>query len=239
VKIAVSSASFAVALREGALTHLEWLEGCASRLAADGVVFALGDLPRTDAEYAAQVRKVSTDLGLVPVALDVPGLLDPAASDDSRTTALALAVELGAGLIRGTTGRAGELPPKSFVQTVEVAKALAKAAKAANVTVVVAAVPGSVSADLAELRHLLKDVDSAWLRYEAGVAEDRTMLGPRDRVLIERVPLNVDPAGIDLGRRAWYVLGGDGGADPFARVAAAVRGLRETEARRLLAGALS
>lgn len=106
-------------------------------------------------------------------------------------------------------------------------------------TVVVAAQPGSVAADLAGLRHLLKDVDSAWLRYEAGVDDDRSALGPRDRVLIERVPLAVDPASVDPGRRAWYVLAGEGGSDPFERVAAAVRGLRRTEARRLLTGAPS
>ena len=239
MKLAVSSSSFATALREGTLTHLEWLEGCASRLDVDGVVFAVADLPRTDHEYAAQVRKVAVDLGLVPVALDVPGLLDPAGSDQSRTGAVALAAELGAALLRCTTGPAGELPPKMFVLTVEAAKGLAKAAKTANVTVAVSAVAGGVAADLAGLRHLLKDVDSAWLRYEAGVDEDRTALSGRDRVVLERVPLGVDLETADLSRRAWYVLGGEGGSDPFGTLAPAARALRQTEARRLLTGALS
>ena len=239
MKLAVSSSSFATALREGTLTHLEWLEGCASRLDVDGVVFAVADLPRTDHEYAAQVRKVAVDLGLVPVALDVPGLLDPAGSDQSRVNAVALAAELGVALIRCTTGPAGELPPKMFVLTVEASKALAKAAKAANVTVAVAAVAGGVAAALAGLRHLLKDVDSAWLRYAAAVDEDRSALSTRDRIVVERVPLGIDPAAADVSRRAWYVLGGDGGADPFAALAPAVKALRQTEARRLLTGALS
>jgi len=226
VKLAVSSSPFRAALRAGTLTHLEWLEGCASRLAVDGVVFALADLPRTDAEYAAQVKKVAVDLGLVPVALEVPGLLDPAGSDESRLAALALAGALGVLLLRGTTGPPGELPPKMFVWTVEVAKALAARAKAANLTVVVAAAPGTTSPDLAGVRHLLKDVDSAWLRYEAGVAEGRDELGPRDRVLIERVPLESDPRTVDVRRPGWYVIEGEGGPDPFLRISALVAGLR-------------
>ena len=84
MKIAVTSAVFAAALRRGELTHLEWLEACASRLELDGVVLARDDVPRTDREYAAQVKKVATALGLVPVALDVPGLLDPDRRPDER-----------------------------------------------------------------------------------------------------------------------------------------------------------
>ena len=47
----------------GFVDHLEWLELCTSRLDADGVVLALADFPRTDGEYAAQVKKVAVDLG--------------------------------------------------------------------------------------------------------------------------------------------------------------------------------
>jgi len=65
MKVAVTSSSFSAALERGELTHLEWLEACASRLDADGVVLALADFPRTDSEYAAQVKKVATDLGIV------------------------------------------------------------------------------------------------------------------------------------------------------------------------------
>lgn len=226
MKIAVSSSPFRAALRAGTLTHLEWLEGCASRLAADGVAFALADLPRTDAEYAAQAKKVAVDLGLVPVALEVPGLLDPAGSAASRTEALALAGALGVLLVSGTAGPPGELPPKMFVWTVEVAKALAAQAKAANVTVVVAPAAGTIAPDLAGVRHLLKDVDSAWLRYEADVGAPRDELGHRDRVLLERVDLDAQLAEVDRGRPGWYVVTGDEVDDPFGRVAAAIGRLR-------------
>ncbi len=216
VKIAVSSAPFGAAMRAGSLTHLEWLEGAASRLGADGVVFTLADLPRRDVEYAAQVKKVAVDLGLVPVALDVPGLLDPASSATAREDAVALATALGVLLIRATTGPPGELPPQTFVATVEAAKALASLAKAANITVVVVTAPGTMTPDLAGVRHLLKDVDSAWLRYEAAVTDDRDGMGPRDRVLVERLLLDAAPDAIDPGTRAWVVVDGEGGPDPFA-----------------------
>ena len=226
VKIAVSSSPFGAAMRAGSLTHLEWLEGCASRLGADGVAFALADLPRRDLEYAAQAKKVAVDLGLVPVALDVPGLLDPASSNASREAALALAAALGVLLVRGTSGAPGQLPPQTFVATVETAKGLASLAKSANITVVVMAAPGTTTPDLAAVRHLLKDVDSAWLRYEVGVGDDRAELGPRDRVLVETIPLGTDPARVDASTRAWVVLEGDAGADPFARAKAAIDRLR-------------
>jgi hypothetical protein len=226
VKIAVSSAPFGAAMRAGSLTHLEWLEGCASRLAADGVVFTLAELPRRDAEYAAQVKKVAVDLGLVPVALDVSGLLDPAMSAVERAEALALAGALGVLLVRATTGPPGDLPPQTFVSTVEAAKAVASLAKGANLTVVVMTARGTTTADLAGVRHLLKDVDSAWLRYEADAADERDGMGPRDRVLVERFPLGADPDAIDRGTRAWVVVDGDGGPDPFALAREAVDRLR-------------
>jgi sugar phosphate isomerase/epimerase len=226
VKLAVSSTPFAGLLQAGHLTHLEWLEACASRLGADGVSFGLTDFPRRDPEYAAQVRKVAVDLGLVPVALEAPGLLDPAAGDDVRAEALALACGAGVLILRTTTGPVGDLPPRQFVLTVATAKAFAKQAKEANLTVAVAAQPHTVAAGLAELQHLVHDTDSAWLRYELPAEASREAIGPRDRVLIEQVALSVELASIDAGRRGWYILEGEGGADPFARVAAAAAELR-------------
>ena len=231
MKVAVTSSSFAALLRRGALTHLEWLETCASRLDADGAVFALADFPRTDLEYAAQVKKVATDLGIVPVALDVPGLLDPARPDAERTAALALASAIGAALIRVTAGPPGDLPPETFARTVAGTKAFTSAAKAANVTLTVAPADGTLLADIAAVQNFAKYVDSAWLRYDLPAGSpDRALLGSRERVLVERVGLdaNLAPLAAPL-RRGWLVLEGDGGDDPFARVGAAVSALRSLE----------
>ncbi|HEV8020264.1 MAG TPA: hypothetical protein VGP41_03305 [Candidatus Lustribacter sp.] len=209
MKIAVSSAVFAALLRRGALTHLEWLEGCASRLDVDGALFALADFPRTDVEYAAQIKKVATDLAIVPVALDVPGLLDPERPASEGSEALALATAIGAALIAVTAGPPGELPPQTFARTVEAAKRLSSAAKAANVTLAVAPAADSLLADLSAVQTFCKYVDSAWLRYNLPV---------------ERVSLDADLA--PTSRRGWLVLEGDGGDDPFARVSAAVERIR-------------
>ncbi len=126
VKIAVSSAPFAALLRRGDLTHLEWLEACACRPAElpTGVVARLERLfPRTDYEYVAQVKKIATDLGLVPLALDLPGLLDPELPEAARADALGLAAALGVALVGVTAGPPGELPPETFARTVAAAKA--------------------------------------------------------------------------------------------------------------------
>jgi hypothetical protein len=201
-------------------------------LDADGAIFALADFPRTDMEYAAQVKKVAVDLGIVPVAVDAPGLLDPERSDEERNAAVALSAALGAPLLRTTAGAPGDLPPQTFVRMVAATKAMAKAAKAANVTLAVAPSSGTLVATLADLKHLAKDVDSAWLRYDVAVDDpDRATIGPRERVLVERVPLG---AAIDDGvaaRRGWFAVEGDGGDDPFATV----RTLRAAEARVRLA----
>jgi sugar phosphate isomerase/epimerase len=225
VKIAVTSASFGAPLHGGELTHLEWLEACASRLDADGAVFALSDFPRTDAEYAAQIKKAATDLGIVPVALDVPGLLDPARTDAERASAIALAVAIGAALVRVTAGPPGDLPPETFARTVASTKALTSMAKAANVTLTASPLADTLLRDAGEVQNFTKYVDSAWLRYDLSVNDpNRGVLGSRDRVLVERLGLDETPA--TRGMRGWLVLEGDGGSDPFARLGASIAALR-------------
>lgn len=231
MKIAVSSSAFESLLRRGELTHLEWLEACASRLDVEGAVFGLADFPRTDREYAAQIKKVATDLGIVPVALEGPGLLDPDRDEADRLLALGLTEAIGAALLRVTAGPPGELPPETFARAVACAKAFTSAAKAANITIVAAPHAGSLLADVPSLQNFAKYVDSAWLRYEIAADDPRrTALGPRDRVLVERITLGAEPLRLPPPpHRAWLVLEGDGGPDPFARVAAALAGLRSLE----------
>jgi hypothetical protein len=216
MKIAVTSSAFAVVLRRGDLTQLEWLEACANRLELDGVVFALADFPRTDLEYAAQIKKVTTDLGLATVALDAPGLLDPGLPEAARSDALTLATAIGSAVIRVTAGPPGDLPPETFARAVAATKAFTSAAKAANVTLAVAPAAGSLLADAAAVQNFCKYVDSAWLRF--------------DRPPIRRVALDADPATLGpLPRRGWLVLEGDGGEDPLARVSIVAAALRTLE----------
>jgi hypothetical protein len=224
----VASSSFAALLRRGSLTHLEWLELCSSRLDADGVVLGLADFPRTDGEYAAQVKKVAVDLGIVPVALDVPGLLDPDRPDEERSVAVALATGIGAALIRVTAGPPGTLPPETFARMVATTKTFVSAAKAANVTLTLAPAPGTLLPGLAEVQNFSKYVDSAWLRYDLpATSPEHAQLGGRDRVLVERFGLDEDPQLLaSVHRRGWLVVEGDGGDDPFGRVGAVLGALR-------------
>ena len=225
MKVAVTSSSFAASFRGGRLTHLEWLEACASQLDADGVVLAVADFPRTDREYAAQLKKAATDLGLVPVALDVPGLLDPDRPAAERAEMLELAAAVGAALIRVTAGPPGALPPETFARSVASAKAFTSFAKAINITLTVAPDPASLLRTVGDVQNFIKYVDSAWLRYDLPANDPgRERLGTRDRVLVERIRLD-EPANAQAPR-GWLVLEGDGGADPFTRLSAAIAALR-------------
>ena len=157
MRLAVSSSTFRRPLAAGELTQLEWLERCASQLDADGVLADLADFPRTDLEYTAQLRKVAVDLGLVPFGLDTAGLFERDAAA-ARESTLALATALGALVVRSALPPPGDLPPASYVETVGIAKALGRAAKAANVTLLVPPAPGTLGEDLAAVKRLLKDI---------------------------------------------------------------------------------
>lgn len=232
MKIAVSSSSFAQPFAAGALTQLEWLERTASELDADGVVFDIAHFPRVDDEYVAQLKKVCVDLGLTAVALDAPGLFDPAAPASAGATAISLAVALGAGLVRTTAGRPGDVPAESFRATIAAARTVIREAKRANVTIVLSPASGTLVADAADARHVLKDVDSAWLRLALDVDEPRDALVARDRVLLETIALNAatSPAA-RASARGWLLLEGNAHDDPFSELRNHLRTLRRERAR--------
>jgi hypothetical protein len=233
MKVAITSTSFDRALAAGELTQLEWLEGCASGLSADGVVFARGHFPRTDADYVAQLRKVAVDLGLVPLAVSDPALLAAQTDAGAARTTIELAAGLGALFVLTELPAAGDVPPAAFVGAVSAAKAAIAVAKSRNVTLLAGVRPGTLGADVPALRHFIKDVDSAWLRFALPAGIDRGGLGSRDRTLLVTVDSTDDldaTAEIDEAARPWLVLTGDTSAE---RVAA----LRRAGARRMLAPA--
>jgi hypothetical protein len=235
MRIAVSSSTFRRPLDAGELTQLEWVERCASELAADGVVTALSDFPRFDDEYVAQLRKVAIDLGIVPFGIDAPGLLDPAGDLAAIERAVAVARGFGAAVIRTAPPAPGEVPPATFAETVRAGKALARAAKAANVTVLVTAAPSTIGEDLAAVRHLLKDIDSAWLRPCPPALLEPGAVGPRDRFPALLATAADDPATVaERANAAWVILDGAAADRPWDVAGGAIAALRRAEAQRLL-----
>jgi hypothetical protein len=234
MRIAVSSSTFRRPLEAGELTQLEWVERCASELGADGVVTAISDFPRFDDEYVAQLRKVAIDLGIVPFGIDAPGLLDPAGDPAALERAVAVAKGFGAAVIRTPPPAPGEVPPATFAETVRVAKILSRAAKAANVTVVVTTAPGTIGEDLAAVKHLLKDVDSAWMRPCPTALLEPDQIGPKDRFPAFVATPADDPAAV-AGRanRAWVILDAPAGDRPWVLAGEALAALRRAEAERL------
>jgi hypothetical protein len=239
VKVAISSSSFAHTFAAGEGTQLEWLERCASELALDGVVFDAAHFPRTDVEYVAQLRKIAVDLGLVPVALASDALFDPTTDDATRRALITLAAGLGTLFVLTRLPLPGDVPPATFVAAVAAAKATAKIAKAANVTVLIMPQAGTIGADIAGVRHFLKDVDSAWMRFALPARGlDRAALGGRDRVLLVDVAATDEPAAladIDEAARPWLLAEIGPSGEPFAAARARVTALREAAAEKLIA----
>lgn len=159
MKIACSSAAYAVPLAAGSLSQLEWLDVCANELEVDGVVFAAEHFPRTDGEYLAQLKKVAADLGLTVAALAADDAL--AGDDEPR---LEMARALGAPLLVARAP-AASADARAWSTFTDAAKSAARAAKGANVTLAVRCARGTLCESSAELRRLAKDVDSAWLRF--------------------------------------------------------------------------
>jgi hypothetical protein len=222
-------------LASGKLTQLEWVERCASVLRVDGVLAALADFPRTDGEYVAQLRKVAIDLGLVPFGLDAPALLAPTAPPGSLEEVFALAGDFGAAVVRTVLPVPGPIPPASFVEAAAAAKTAARAAKAANVTLVVAVAPQTLGEDLAGVKHLVNDVDSAWLRACPPALADPAALSARDRIPAFEAAVGDDPAAVATrARDAWVIVDAVDAADPFGALEAFVGALRDEEAKQRL-----
>ena len=227
MRIAISSSSFRGPLATGDCTQLEWIERCASELAVDGVVAALAHFPRTDIEYVAQLRKVAVDLGVVPFGIDAPALLAPTAAPGTYDDVFALAAGFGALVVRTVLPPPGEVPPASFVEAVAAAKSAAKAAKAANVTILIAEAPGTLGPDAVSVKHVLKDVDSAWLRAAPSAAADRAAFTPKDRFPAFVADTADDPRAVaDASAHAWTIVDARDGTQPWEELGAYVRALR-------------
>ncbi len=201
MKIASSSACFERSLSSGNLTQLEWLDLCAHDLKVDGVVLDARHFPRIDDEYLAQIKKFCTDLGLciAAVATDEPLAIDP----DIRW--LARARDLGAPLLIVRAPQAGD----TFTAWNELSAAgqtAAAEAKLVNVTIALRNAPGTLCADIAAMKRLAKDIDSAWIRFAPDIAklapmEELTAILPRALIAAHDVESNDGNALGDLPHR--------------------------------------
>jgi sugar phosphate isomerase/epimerase len=186
MKIACSSASFAPSIESGALTQLEWLDACANELEIDGVVFAREHFPRTDAEYLAQLKKTSVDLGLTIAAVACDASLWNAPSHE----AIAVATALGSPLLVAPAPAAND-DSETWGAFADAVKEHSRAAKTHNVTLAIRNAPETLCHDGAALRRLAKDVDSAWLRYAPDLStlatDDAGPLLPKSVIAIARL----------------------------------------------------
>jgi hypothetical protein len=198
MKLACASGAFDRLLSCGDLTQIEFLELCAREFACDGVVLDVRHFPRDDDDYLAQVKKMAADRGLCVAAVRE----DDAATDLSRAhAALRIAVSTGAPLL------ALALPPETALPWDTLLDRLctvAKAAKTANVTLALRNRTETRAASSADLRRVLKETDSAWLRLGPAVAE----LGPADDLaaLASRVVMLWAPAVVPQPRETARLL---------------------------------
>jgi hypothetical protein len=160
MKLACSSTAFDEQLRSERLTQLEWIDLCAHELEADGVVFDVRHFPRTDTDYLAQVKKMTTDLGLTVAALRHDGFF--VAEEAHMEQAVETAIALGAPLL------CAPLPPETSASWSDVQARLGAAtgiAKRLNVTLALRNAPNTYAASTHDMKRVSKEADSAWLRY--------------------------------------------------------------------------
>ncbi|MDQ2662706.1 MAG: hypothetical protein M3Y18_01575 [Candidatus Eremiobacteraeota bacterium] len=160
MKLACTSAAFDGAFATGDLTQIEWIELCARELAVDGIVLDVRHFPRTDYDYLAQIKKMTTDLGL-----SVAGVFDAAffsAPESGVDRTLELALSVGAPIVAGGLASETELSRSAVLDAL--GQATGKG-KLHNVTLAVRNAPNTFAASTHDLKRVSKEADSAWLRY--------------------------------------------------------------------------
>jgi hypothetical protein len=160
MKLACASGALHSSFVRGDLTQLEFLDLCAHELACDGVVFDVRHFPRIDDDYLAQVKKMAADRGLSVAAL--AGAAFFGSAEDRMAEVLERAVALGAPLVSGELARDTDCSWSEQLARLNVATSLAKAS---NVTLAVRNAPGTFAASAHDCKRVVKEADSAWLRF--------------------------------------------------------------------------
>jgi hypothetical protein len=160
MKLACASGALHSSFVRGDLTQLEFIDLCAHELACDGVVLDERHFPRTDDDYLAQIKKMAADRGLSVAG--VAGAAFFRSPEHTMREVLGRAVALGAPLVTGELAREIECPWTEQLERLNVATSLAKEA---NVTLAVRNAPGTFAATTHDCKRVVKEADSAWLRF--------------------------------------------------------------------------
>jgi len=160
MKLACASGSLHRAIESGDLTQLEFLDLCARELACDGVVLDVRHFPRTDDDYLAQVKKMTTDRGLSIAALAAAPFFS--GTRDEMDVVLAQAEALGAPLVAAPLPRETASAWTDQLERLGTATSLAKAR---NITLALRNAPQTFAATTHDYKRVAKEADSAWLRF--------------------------------------------------------------------------
>jgi hypothetical protein len=196
MKLAVASSAFSGALDRGDLTQLEFVDRAAHQFRCDGVVLDVRHFPRTDGDYLAQVKKMTTDLGLCVAALESNDFFE--AGEAGMRAQLAWANAAGAPLVTAVLASETAISWSEQLARLGIATSLAKAA---NVTIAVRNSPGTFAATSHDCKRVSKETDSAWLRFAFDLdAFDRASDWT---VLAEKLVLGWEDARRDAAAERW------------------------------------
>ncbi|MFY9719937.1 MAG: hypothetical protein WAK16_09875 [Candidatus Cybelea sp.] len=174
MKLACTSGALHREIESGELTQLEFLDLCARDLACDGVVLDVRHFPRADDDYLAQVKKMAADWGLSIAALSDPRFF---ASEPARMPEiLRRASLLGAPLIAAPLLRETECSWSEQFSRLGDATTLAKRE---NITLALRNAAGTFAASTHDCKRVIKEADSAWLRYGPAPLEFDAASDPR------------------------------------------------------------
>jgi hypothetical protein len=183
MKLACASGAIHREIENGELTQLEFLDLCARELACDGVVLDARHFPRTDEDYLAQVKKMATDWGLSIAAVSDSSFF--CSQVERMTQVLAQAASLGAPLVAAPLALQTQFSWSEQLERLAFATSLAKRL---NVTLALRNAPQTFAAGTADCKRVVKETDSAWLRYgpdpqELDAASDAQALAPNTVLL--------------------------------------------------------
>lgn len=189
MKLACTSGAVGRAIESGELTQLEFVDLCAREPACAGVVFDVRHFPRTDDEYLAQLKKMTTDRGLTVAALSDATFFS--APQERMEAVLAWAIALGAPLLAAPLAREVECTWSEQLERLGLAATLAKAC---NVTLALRNAPETFAATTHDCKRVAKETDSAWLRFgpepqRLDAASDPRALAPNSVLLWSDVRL--------------------------------------------------